>query len=153
MAKAKVKLNTEISKYLSATTPMKLGARAFRVGVARIDDAVLNDAGKPVARYTLIINGKQSKYLLRSWQGAYQVHQVILAGDGAKMFTKSGDLKASMPELIGTDKLREEFAYVCPIGLYNNNQGAKKAVNIGVKAGTNFKKDNVWESFLTFPTE
>jgi hypothetical protein len=46
--------------------------------------------------------------------------------------------------------MRDEFDYLCPIGLYNNNPEAKKMVNIAVSKGTNPKKENVWEQFLTF---
>ena len=87
---------------------------------------------------------------MRSWQAVYQVHQIILGGDAEKLFTKSGDIKASALVSLGTDKVREQFDYVCPIGLYNNNPDAKKAVNIAVKNGVNLKKDNVWSEFLTF---
>ena len=151
MIMAKPKLNTEITKYMKATTPFKLGGKEYRVGAGRVDNAVINaETKQPVARYTLTINGKQSKHYLRSWQTVYQVHQILLAGDGEKLFTKSGDLKASTLIDLGTDKIRETFEYVCPIGLYNNNPDAKKAINIAVKNGVNFKKDNVWEQFLTF---
>ena len=128
MIMAKPKLNTEITKYMKATTPFKLGGKEYRVGAGRV----------------------QSKHYLRSWQTVYQIHQILLAGDGEKLFTKSGDLKASTLIDLGTDKIRETFEYVCPIGLYNNNPDAKKAINIAVKNGVNFKKDNVWEQFLTF---
>jgi hypothetical protein len=147
---AKPKLNTEINDYMKATTPFNIGNKAYRVGAGRVDNAVIGSQGKPVARYALVINGKQSKHFLRSWQTVYQVHQIILGGDADKLFTKTGELKASMLVDLGTDKIRETFSYVCPIGLYNTNPEAKKAINIAVKNQVNLKKDNVWEQFLTF---
>ena len=148
---AKPKLNTEINDYMKATTPFTIGNKAYRVGAGRVDNAVYSEEQKKtVARYSLVINGKQSKHYLRSWQAVYQVHQIILGGDAEKLFTKSGDIKASALVSLGTDKVREQFDYVCPIGLYNNNPDAKKAVNIAVKNGVNLKKDNVWSEFLTF---
>jgi hypothetical protein len=147
---AKPKLNTEINDYMKATTPFTMGNKAYRVGAGRVDNAVIGSKGTPVARYALVINGKQSKHFIRSWQTVYQIHQIILGGDADKLFTKNGDLKASMLVDLGTDKIREKFSYVCPIGLYNTNPEAKKAINIAVKNQVNLKKDNVWEQYLTF---
>lgn len=148
---AKAKLNTEINDYMRATTPFMLDKKAYRVGAGRVDDAVFSkELNKTVARYRLVINGKESKHYLRSWQAVYQVHQIVLSGDAKEIFTKSGDIKASALVYLGTDAVREKFDYVCPIGLYNNNPNAKKAVNMAVKANVNFKKDNVWQEFLTF---
>tara|TARA_Y100000114_G_scaffold21740_1_gene17515 strand:+ start:528 stop:986 length:459 start_codon:yes stop_codon:yes gene_type:complete len=148
------KLNTKINDYMKATTPFTIDKKAYRVGAGRVDNAVYSEEQKKtVARYRLVINGKESKYLLRSWQSVYQVHQIVLAGDASKLFTKAGDLKSGMDDILGTDKIRETFDYVCPIGLYNNNPDAKKAINMAVKNGVNFKKDNVWEEFLTFTEE
>lgn len=148
---AKPKLNTVINDYMKATTPFTIDGKSFRVGAGRVDNAVYSDEKKDtVARYRLVINDKPSKHYLRSWQAVYQVHQIVLSGDAKEIFTKSGDIKASACVTLGTDAIREKFDYVCPIGLYNNNPNAKKAVNIGVKQNVNFKKDNVWQEFLTF---
>jgi len=148
---AKPKLNTKINDYMRATTPFMLNGKEYRVGAGRVDNAVFNEEqGKTVARYKLVINDKPSKHYLRSWQAVYQVHQIVLSGDADKLFTKGGDIKASALITLGTDAVREKFDYVCPIGLYNNNPNAKKAVNMGVKQNINFKKDNVWQEFLTF---
>ena len=88
--------------------------------------------------------------LLKSWQSAYHLHQIVVVGDASKLFTNSLDIKKEFVDVIGSDKMRETFDYLCPIGLYNNNPEAKKMVNIAVSKGTNPKKENVWEQFLTF---
>jgi len=143
--------STSVSKYLSATTNNKAHGKNVSVAVAQIrDGAVSEDGSKLVMRYKLYINNKPSAHLIKSWQGAYQVHQIVLAGDATTLFTKSLDIKKEFVDIIGSDKMRETFNYLCPIGLYNNNPEAKKAVNIAVSKGVNPKKDNVWEQFLTF---
>lgn len=143
------KLNNEITKFLGGVTQGTIGKKKITVQVGRIDDAVIGTDGKPKTRYTLVVNSKRSKYLLRSWQACYQVHQIVSAGDAKEIFTQSGDLKAGMDEIIGTDAIRKVFDYVCPINLYSRNELAKKAVNTSIKVG-NPKKDRAWESFVEF---
>ncbi len=146
------KLNSMITRPLSTTTRYTLGKKDFIVSSGAVENAVIGTDGKPKLRYKLVVNEKPSKYLLRSWQGIHQVHQIIVSGDADKIFTKAGELKANMPDLIGTDKIRELFPYVCPIGLYNKPE-IKEKVNKAVKSSTSLKKDTVWEQFLTFPKE
>tara|TARA_Y100001938_G_scaffold147672_1_gene229389 strand:+ start:216 stop:665 length:450 start_codon:yes stop_codon:yes gene_type:complete len=146
---AKAKLNSDITRFLGGVTQGKLGKKNITVQVGRIDNAVLGTDGKPKVRYRLVVNGKESKYLIRSWQGAYQVHQIVASGDAKEIFTQAGDLKKGMTDIIGTDAIRSVFDYICPINLYSKNELAKKAVNTSIKVG-NPKKDKAWEQFVEF---
>jgi hypothetical protein len=151
MATKKLTPSTSVTKYLSAVTEGKAHGKNVSVAIAQIRDGGISaDGSKLVMRYKAYINNKPSAHLIKSWQGAYQVHQIVLAGDASKLFTKSLDIKKEFVDVIGSDKMRETFDYLCPIGLYNNNPEAKKMVNIAVSKGTNPKKENVWEQFLTF---
>lgn len=143
------KLNTEITRFLGGVTSGTVGKKKITVQVGRIDNAVVGTDGKPKVRYTLVVNGKRSKHLIRSWQGAYQVHQIIASGDAKEIFTQAGDLKAGMTDVIGTDAMRSVFDYLCPINLYSKNEKAKHAVNKSIKVG-NPKKDRAWEQFVEF---
>ena len=111
------KLNSNITRFLGGVTQGKLGKKNITVQVGRIDNAVLGTDGKPKVRYRLVVNGKESKYLIRSWQGAYQVHQIVASGDAKEIFTQAGDLKKGMDDIIGTDAIRSVFDYICPINL------------------------------------
>ncbi len=151
MGTKKLQPSTKVTKYLSAVTEGKAHGKKLSVAVAQIrDGAISADGSKLVMRYKLYINDKPSKHLIKSWQGCYQVHRIVLAGDASKIFTKSLDIKKDLVDVIGSDTMRETFEYLCPIGLYNNNPEAKKMVNINVSKGINPKKVNVWEQFLTF---
>ena len=90
MATKKLTPSTSVTKYLSAVTEGKAHGKNVSVAIAQIRDGGISaDGSKLVMRYKAYINNKPSAHLIKSWQGAYQVHQIVLAGDASKLFTKS----------------------------------------------------------------
>ena len=146
-----VKLNADIQDYKGKALKFKLHGKEAIMQYGNVPNAVYDTIEKRTKmRYKIEVNKKQSKHLLRSWQSVYQLKQIILSGDADKLFTKTGELKSTLVNDIGTDAIRNTFEYVCPLSAYNRDE-VSKVVNSAINNKVNFKKDKVWEALITFP--
>ena len=148
-----VKLNADIQDYKGKALKFKLHGKDAIMQYGNVPNAVYDTVEKRTKmRYKTEVNRKASKHLLRSWQSVYQMKVIIVSGDADKLFTKTGDIKASLVNDIGTDAIRNTFDYVFPLSLYNKDE-VSQAVNRAINSGHNFKKDKIWDKFSTFPSQ